>query len=162
MAQPPYQDPNYPYPPQDPYGQQPDPPPVSGYPPQQTPYSTQPAGYPPTGSPPPPSGPPSGPPGGVKKRQYAAQAFEFGSGANAALTPSRDQVQGAIGYAPGGMAAPVGYPPADTFTPAPVGGYVPPQPAYDTPGVAAMTNQFGQMGFAGHPAAATQLQLQVC
>ena len=155
MAQPPYQDPNYQYPPQDPYGQNPGTP---QYPPQNTPYAAQQPGYPPTASPPsPPPGPPAG--GGPKKRQYAAQAFEFGSGANAAITPLAAGGVGGASYPPGGMTGPAGYP-AESFTPAPVG-YTPPQPGYESPGVAAMTNQFGQMGVGGQPQQAAP-QLQVC
>ena len=98
--------------------------------------------------------------GGPKKRQYAAQAFDFGSGANAAITPSATGgIGGASTYPPGGMAGPAGYP-AESFTPAPVG-YTPPQPGYEAPGVASMTNQFGQMGVGGQPQQAAP-QLQVC
>src|SRR5437868_5643286 len=105
MAQPPYQDPNYQYPPQDPYGQNPGTP---QYPSQNTPYAVQQPGYPPAASTPPPSGPPAGGVlGGPKKRQYATQAFEFGSGANAAITPSAaGGVGGASTYPPGGMTGP--------------------------------------------------------
>lgn len=66
---------------------------------------------------------------------------------------------GGAAYPPGGMTGPAGYP-AESFTPAPVG-YTPPQPGYEAPGVAAVTNQFGQMGFGGQPPAGAP-QLQVC
>jgi len=99
--------------------------------------------------------------GGPKKRQYAAQAFEFGSGANAAITPSAaGGVGGASTYPPGGMTGPAGYP-AESFAPAPVG-YTPSQPGYEAPGVASMTNQFGQMGLGGRQPLQPAPQLQVC
>ena len=148
MAQPPYQDPDYQYTSNDPYGQQPGAP---HYPQQTSPYASQP-GYPE------PTLPPAGPPtggvhGGAKKRQYAAQAFEFGSGANAALTPPMSGGAYAAGMGPPGY-------PAETFTPAPVG-YIPSQPSYETSGVAGMANQFGQMGFGGQPQPISpQLQVQ--
>ena len=51
----------------------------------------------------------------------------------------------------------------EQFTPAAVGGYVPPQPGYESAPVAGMTNQFGQMGFGGQaqPQVVTP-QVQVC
>lgn len=105
--------------------------------------------------------------GGKKKRAYAGEAFEFGSGANAALL---GQQQGSGGY--GGYAdesqgvgypattfnaeAPVGFsqqqPQAQSQPPvvgATVGGYQPFTPSYppqNAGGMAQMTQQFGQMG----------------
>ncbi|KAI1930461.1 COPII subunit [Ophidiomyces ophidiicola] len=134
-------------------------------------------GYPPPpgqeyGAPPPAADQPGGPPqstaqanappapGGRKKRAYAGQAFEFGTGANAALG---GQLPGGGSY--GGYPAPpqpqnfaaapyAGQPPQ----PAPeafatgeqmaMGGYQPPMPGYPTPPAAAvsqMTQQMGQM-----------------
>jgi protein transport protein SEC24 len=121
-----------------------------------------------------PPGPAPGPPaaGGRKKRAYAGQAYEFGAGGNAALggqqqgggTPygGYSAQQDAAGYAQGGY----------TQNPAAVqqgqtpmyghqevggmGGYQPPQPAYPTqpqPGVAGVTQQFGQMNMNQQPAA---------
>lgn len=139
------------YPPQEGYGQQA--PPGAGY------------GTPGT---PPPQQQASGPAshhqvGGRKKRAYAGEAFEFGSGANAALG---GQLQGGGAY--GGYPAQpqaAGYPPT-TYGADPnqiaaagygqpqaagVGGYQPPAagyPAATAPGVAQMTQQFSQMGMA--------------
>lgn len=149
MAQPPYQDPVYQHTSRDSYGQQPG---AQQYPQQNTPYASQP-GYP-ESTPPPAGQPTGGVHGGSKKRQYAAQAFDFGSGANAALTPAMSG---------GAYSAGVGSPgyPAEAFTPAPAG-YIPPQPSYETSGVAGMTNQFGQMGFGGQPQTTSpQLQVQL-
>lgn len=145
MAQPPYQDPDHQYTSNEPSG-------APQYLQQNTPYDSQP-GYPEPTSP--PGGQPTGGVhGGPRKRQYAAQAFEFGSGANAALTPPMS------GGAYSAGTGPPGYP-AETFTPAPVG-YIPPQQSYETPGVAGMTNQFGQMGFGGQPQTSSpQLQVQL-
>ncbi|KZF21803.1 Sec23/Sec24 family protein [Xylona heveae TC161] len=123
---------------------------------------------------------------GRKKRAYAGQAFEFGSGANAALGGQT------AGAAPAGFAAaPItpaagygGYPqtgyqqpgfaavdPAQVAAGSPaagqfggVGGYQPPvagYPAQEAPaavgGVAGITQQFGQMGIGAQPAAAQQV-----
>lgn len=149
------------------------PPPPGGVPydqyaqPQQ-PYA-QPDGYtqpPPTdpyGTAPPPATGAAHVPRG-KRRGYAEQQFEFGTGANAALTPS--------GTGGAGMGAPpAGYPAADQGypgAPAAQGQFVQPmmgtmpqgpvqQPAvgypaqgYD-PGMAGVTQQFGNMGMAAQP-----------
>ncbi|KAI5793700.1 transport protein-like protein SEC24 [Peziza echinospora] len=153
MAQPPYQDPNYQYPPQDPYNQQP----ASPYPPYGGQAPPAAGGYeqPLDGSlPPPPPQPGQGATAGHRKRQYAAQAFEFGSGANAGITQAPNP--STVPYPPVGGGGPVGYP--EQFTPATAGGYGPPQPGYDAP-VAGMANQFGQMGIASQPqVVAPQLQ----
>ncbi|KAL2009785.1 hypothetical protein VTN00DRAFT_5592 [Thermoascus crustaceus] len=143
--------------------------PQGGYPPQEGYGQQSPpgAGYGTPGTPPPQqqaSGPASHHQvGGRKKRAYAGEAFEFGSGANAALG---GQLQGGGAY--GGYPAQpqaAGYPPT-TYGADPnqiaaagygqpqaagVGGYQPPAagyPAATAPGVAQMTQQFSQMGMA--------------
>jgi protein transport protein SEC24 len=102
---------------------------------------------------------------GKKKRVYAGEAFDYGSGANAALG---GQQQGGGDYnAYAAQAAAAGYPPAGwspaagaaEFGQAPVPGqpqpgvgeYQPPAAAYPGPtgGVAQVTQQFGQMGMSG-------------
>lgn len=134
--------------------------PQGGYPPQEG-YGQVPANP----TPPPPTGPQSHA-AGKKKRAYAGEAFDFGSGANAALG---GQQQGGGDYnAYAAQAAAAGYPPAG-WTPAAVPGYVPasgqaqpavgeyqpPAAAYPGPGVggvAQVTQQFGQMGIGGQQA----------
>lgn len=116
--------------------------PQGGYPPQEG-YG-QPVGYgspvQPTGTPPAPGQ--GQPAGGKKKRAYAGQAFEFGSGANAALG----------GQPPAGGAFP---PPQAPVYQQPMYGADPsqmqPAAAGYSPGappVAQMTQQFGAMGMA--------------
>ncbi|KAI9863512.1 MAG: COPII subunit [Vezdaea acicularis] len=115
------------------------------------------------GQTPPPGGPTPGAAAAKKKRAYAGQAFEFGTGANAAVG---GQQQGGGDYPPGAPAAPYGYPqqpqqppqpaigygqpgyPPEQFTPAAaaspvgyqpgpggaVGGYQAPHQGYPTPG----------------------------
>jgi len=121
------------YPPQEGYGQ-----PVYGSPDP----SQQQSPVPPQGAPLPATA------GGKKKRAYAGEAFDFGSGANAALGgqptaggaygayPQQPQVQ-AMGYQ-----QPV-YGADPSLTQPPVAAYA--QPA---PDVAQMTQQFGGMGMA--------------
>jgi protein transport protein SEC24 len=124
--------------------------PQGGYPPQEG-YAQAPA------QPPAPGSAPAGPAAGKKKRAYAGEAFDFGSGANAALG-GQQQAGGDYGaYA--SQAASAGYPtagyatdPAAGYTapqaPA-VGGYQPPVAGYQAnAGVAQVTQQFGQMGVA--------------
>lgn len=126
--------------------------PQGGYPPQEG------YGQPPAQAPAP--GPTAtGGAGGRKKRAYAGEAFDLGSGANAALGgqpkaggdyPGYAAQPGAAGYTqPGYGADPAaGY--AAPQAPA-VGGYQPPVAAYPGPantGVAQITQQFGQMGVA--------------
>lgn len=129
-----------------------------------------------------PPGPPAGPPaaGGRKKRAYAGQAYEFGAGANAALGGQQQggsaaysgysAQQDAAGYPQGGYqqqpaAVQQGqtpmYPHQDNTS---MGGYQPPQPAYPTqpqPGVAGVTQQFGQMNMNQPPVAPQQQQQQM-
>lgn len=124
--------------------------PQGGYPPQEG-YGQQAppdAGY----STPPPQQPASGPAshyqaGGKKKRTYAEEAFEFGQGANAALggqlKGGGDYPQPQPGYQPPTYGTDAGYGQPQV---AGVGGYQPPTPSYPAPGVAQMTQQFGQMG----------------
>lgn len=136
--------------------------PQGGYPPQEG-YGQ--LGYASPGSPSqqpgvPVAGPASHPNvGGKKKRAYAGEAFEFGSGANAALG-GQQQGGGAYGYVPQPQQA-AGYPPS-TYGADPnqvaaagygqpaaaIGGYQPPVAGYaaPAPGVDQMTQQFGQMG----------------
>lgn len=137
--------------------------PQGGYPPQEG-YGQP--GYDSPGSPSQqPEVPATGPAshhnvGGKKKRAYAGEAFEFGSGANAALG-GQQQGGGAYGYMPQPQQA-AGYPPStygadpnqiaaagygQPAAPA-VGGYQPPVAGYTAPapGVDQMTQQFGQMG----------------
>ncbi|RAO68879.1 uncharacterized protein BHQ10_004891 [Talaromyces amestolkiae] len=121
--------------------------PQGGYPPQEG-YGQAPA------QPPAP-----GPAGGKKKRAYAGEAFDLGSGANAAL--GGQQKAGGDYGAYAAQAASVGYPqpgygaePAAGYAapqPPAVGGYQPPVAGYPGPataGVAQITQQFGQMGVA--------------
>jgi protein transport protein SEC24 len=102
---------------------------------------------------------------GKKKRAYAGQAYDFGVGANSELGgqqpggapasqygyPQQSAQQPAYGMEPvaGVQGAPAS-PPAVGYRQAPapaVGGYQAPQQGYPTaPGVADVTNQFGQMG----------------
>ncbi|KAL2216162.1 hypothetical protein M432DRAFT_634061 [Thermoascus aurantiacus ATCC 26904] len=124
--------------------------PQGGYPPQEG-YGQQAppdAGY----GTPPPQQPASGPAshyqaGGKKKRTYAEEAFEFGQGANAALggqlKGGGDYPQPQPGYQPPTYGTDAGYGQPQV---AGVGGYQPPTPSYPAPGVAQMTQQFGQMG----------------
>jgi protein transport protein SEC24 len=134
--------------------------PQGGYPPQEG-YGQQapPApGYGSPASPPPPPGSVPAQAGGKKKRAYAGEAFDFGSGANAALggqQPGGGNYTGA--YA--AQAAVAGYTPAG-YGPDPAAGYVSPQPVgvgeyqpptagYPAPsaaGIAQVTQQFGQLG----------------
>ncbi|OJJ49158.1 hypothetical protein ASPZODRAFT_129561 [Penicilliopsis zonata CBS 506.65] len=129
--------------------------PQGGYPPQEG-YG-QPVGY---GTPPPPSDPAATAPaphaahGGKKKRVYAGQAFELGSGANAALG-GQQQGGGSYGAYPPAPAAGYQQPmygvDPNQGQPA-VAGYAPPAPS----GVAQMTQQFGAMGMADQQQAAPQ------
>lgn len=123
--------------------------PQGGYPPQQGGQPLPPEGY---GTPPPAGG--HGHSGGKKKRAYAGEAFELGSGANAALGGQPKAGGDYPAYA--AQAAAAGYPPEGYGTD-PNAGYVPPPPLYQTPtptfgaatgdaGVAQITQQFGQMG----------------
>ena len=98
-----------------------------------------------------------------KKRAYAGQAFEFGSGANAGLAATQTPPPGApyaaaqpaagYGYGAPVQQQPAAYPDpqqqqAAAAYPAPTGGYQAPD-AYAAPGgVPAMTQQFSQMGMA--------------
>lgn len=125
--------------------------PQGGYPPQEG-YGEAPGQQPPPGP---------AQAGAKKKRAYAGQAFDFGSGANAALG---GQQQGGGNYgAYAAQAAAAGYPPAGYgadpaagyTAPAPAaaapGGYQPPVTGYPGPGdagVAQVTQQFGHMGVA--------------
>lgn len=116
------------------------------------------------GSPPGTSGAPSAAPaapGGRKKRAYAGQAYDFGTGANSALggqQPGGEAYEGGFnqqsheaGYPQGGYqqsaAAPAQTPGIGHQPLAGVGGYQPPAPAYPVqqPGVNSMTQQFSQM-----------------
>lgn len=103
--------------------------------------------------------PAHGPAGGKKKRTYAGEAFDLGSGANAAL--GGQQKAGGDYGAYAAQAASAGYPqpgygaePAAGYAapqPPAVGGYQPPVAGYPGPataGVAQITQQFGQMGVA--------------
>lgn len=114
-------------------------------------------------------GPAPGPAAGRKKRRdYAGQAYEFGAGGNAAPAPlgqgqppepigysGYSAQQDAAGYPQGGYqqnpaAVQQGQTPMYGVQPgAGVGGYQPPAAQYPTqagqPGVAGMTQQFGQM-----------------
>jgi protein transport protein SEC24 len=95
-----------------------------------------------------------------KKRAYAGQAFEFGTGANAGMAPpppatpyGAAQPAAAYGYGAPIQQQPAGYPdPMQHQQPAygaPPAGYQPPDAYGAAPGgVAAMTQQFGQMGMA--------------
>lgn len=117
--------------------------------------------------------------GGKKKRAYAGQAFDFGSGANAgqaaAAAPGTAPAQGAFGY-PAQQQPAYGMPqqpaygqpgyvdPAAAQQPAAYGqpaygqpmGYEAPQTGYPqqpvAPGVQGVTQQFSQMGMGGQGA----------
>lgn len=110
--------------------------PQGGYPPQEG-YDQHPAGY---GAPveqPGEAAAPQAHAGGKKKRAYAGQAFEFGSGANAALG-GQPPAGAAYGAYPQPQQQPVyGADPTQMAQ-----GYAPPV----APGVAQMTQQFGAMG----------------
>lgn len=140
------------YPPQEGYGQ-----------PQPNPYDQQNPGSPVQANVPgaDPAGGAAAGHGGKKKRAYAGQAYDFGTGANSALG-GQQQAGGAYGGYPV-PAQPQGYPQAaygvdQTQTAAPgypqpnapqVAGYQAPTagyPAPPAPGVQQMTQQFGQMG----------------
>ncbi|KAJ9626463.1 COPII subunit [Taxawa tesnikishii (nom. ined.)] len=109
-------------------------------------------------------------PAGKKKRAYAGQAFEFGSGANAGTAAPQAATPG-YGAAP---AAGYGYPQqqpqtgyqqpgyGDQSAQVPMqqpaygqpaygaaGGYQPPATGYPAPDMGGVTQQFGQMGFSG-------------
>ncbi|OJD15810.1 protein transporter SEC24 [Emergomyces pasteurianus Ep9510] len=102
--------------------------------------------------------------GGKKKRAYAGQAYEFGTGPNAALggqlqgggayggypAPQQPQVyqQGGFGAEPAQMA------PQIAGQPEPVGGYQAPVDPYPSQPVnmGQVTQQMGQMSMAGQPA----------
>ncbi|EEP80589.1 SEC24 protein [Uncinocarpus reesii 1704] len=146
--------------------------PQGGYPPPNDqqgygqPYGAPPADAPQANAPPQGSTHPAGGPthGGKKKRAYAGQAFEFGSGANAALGgqlagggayggyPAPPQPQGypSAPY-PGQPAqqAPETYPAGEQMS---MGGYQPPAPGYPVPPAGDMsqiTQQMGQMSMGG-------------
>ncbi|KAA8896026.1 hypothetical protein FN846DRAFT_784134 [Sphaerosporella brunnea] len=133
------------------YGQAPQP----GYPPQPG-YSTPPAaqGF----APPPPATGASAPSGRGKRRGYAEQQFEFGQGANAALTPSSGGIGGPY-QQPAYPGAQPAYPHQEPVQQQPQyvqpmgmqqGGYpgaAAPGAGYDQ--VSGMTQQFGQMGMGG-------------
>lgn len=108
--------------------------PQGGYPPQEG-YGQQPVAY---GAPVQQPGEAPAPQvhtGGRKKRAYAGEAFEFGSGANAALG-GQPPAGGAYGAYPSQQPA-YGADPSQMAQ-----GYAPPV----APGVAQMTQQFGAMG----------------
>jgi protein transport protein SEC24 len=160
----------------DPYGQHPQ-------------YNEQPQqpGFANAGSPPPPPGEQQHLDGGrKKKRGYAAQAYDFGAGANSALggqppaggafPPAQAPAYGGYSAQPEaqqGYGAPQPYvaqgqpqaPISPSYgQPAPmggVGGYQPPVPGYPGAGipqndVGAITQGMGQMGFGGQGQAAVQ------
>jgi protein transport protein SEC24 len=119
--------------------------PQGGYPPQEG-YGQPVYGTPePTQSPVPGQGAPPPAAGGKKKRAYAGEAFDFGSGANAALG-GQQTAGGAYGAYPqqpqaAGYQQPVyGADPSQIQAAAPAYG----QPA--VPDVSQMTQQFGAMG----------------
>ncbi|PQE14422.1 Sec23 Sec24 trunk domain-containing protein [Rutstroemia sp. NJR-2017a BBW] len=149
--------------------------PGQGYPPPD-PYAQQSPAQPgfgmPATSPPPQAGQPETDGGKKKKRGYAAQAYDFGQGANSALggqTHGNAQFPPPQAPAYGGFAAPgdpnaaYGAPLAGAqggqFSPQPygggVGGYQPPDAGYPgpgtpvTPGIAGITQGMGQMGMGG-------------
>ncbi|KKK20088.1 hypothetical protein ARAM_000821 [Aspergillus rambellii] len=107
--------------------------PQGGYPPQEgygQPVPQQAAGAPPAAA--------QGQAAGKKKRAYAGEAFEFGSGANAALG---GQLPAGGSY--GAYHPPQQQQPAYGVDPSQMAqGYAPPA----APGVAQMTQQFGAMG----------------
>ena len=168
------------YPNPDPYGQQ-HAQPHDGAP--QAGYET--AGSPVHGGPPPPLQPSGAGQASRKKRTYAGQAFDFGSGTN---VPPGGQPQGPAAYAGAPQESYGGYPQqpqqpgypqagygtAPISTPGPVsehqqhefagvGGYQPPDQGYSSQnavaGMGGITNQFGQMNVGGQQAAAPR-QLQ--
>lgn len=110
--------------------------PQGGYPPQEG-YDQNPAGF---GAPveqPGEAPAPQAHAGGKKKRAYAGEAFDFGSGANAGLG-GQPPAGAAYGAYPQPQQQPVyGADPAQMAQ-----GYAPPV----APGVAQMTQQFGAMG----------------
>ncbi|KAJ5976240.1 Sec23/Sec24 beta-sandwich [Penicillium waksmanii] len=148
--------------------------PQGDYPPQEG-YAQPAYGSPdPAQSPVPPQGAPPAQ-AGKKKRAYAGEAFEFGSGANAALG-GQPTAGGAYGAYPQ-QAQPVGY-----QQPAPAYGgadpsqmqQAPPAPAYGhqaSGSISGMTQQFGAMGMSEphhvlppqqqQPAAAAQRPVQL-
>lgn len=145
--------------------------PQGGYPPQEG-YGQPTYGSPdPAQSPVPPQGAPPAAPHGKKKRAYAGEAFEFGSGANAAL--GGQQTAGGAYGAYSQQAAPVGYQqptygadPSQVQAP-PAGGY-----GHQASGsISGMTQQFGAMGMSEphhvlppqpqQPAAMPQRQVQL-
>ena len=86
--------------------------------------------------------------GGRRKRAYAGEAFEFGSGANAALG-GQSLAGGSYGQIPSQSPATMGYEqPAYGAGPVPMqqtmSGYAPPA----GPGISQVTQQFGAMGVA--------------
>jgi protein transport protein SEC24 len=107
--------------------------PQGGYPPQEG-YG-QPAAY---GSPTQQQAPTPVQHGGKKKRAYAGEAFEFGSGANAALG-GQLPAGGSYGAYPQQQA---GYQQPAAYGADPAQAYAAPA----APGVAQMTQQFGAMG----------------
>lgn len=133
----------------------------------------------PPGVPPAPAPGPATAAGGRKKRAYAGQAYEFGAGPNAGLG-GQQQAGGAAapytgysaqadaaGYAQGGYqqnpaAVQQGATPMYGHQEnAAMGGYQPPQPAYPAqpqPGVAGVTQQFGQMNMNQPPPQPQQQQ----
>lgn len=117
--------------------------PQGGYPPQEG-YGQPGGGYgspveQPAGTPPPAA---QGQPGGKKKRAYAGQAFEFGSGANAAL--GGQPVAGGA-YPQPQAQAPMYQQPMYGADPSQMQPAAPGYPAAAPP-VAQMTQQFGAMG----------------
>jgi protein transport protein SEC24 len=158
----PYSDPLDRYGP-DPYAQQQQQPPAQygqapqpGYPPQQSGFSS-PSATPGFAPPPPTTGTPAHA-GRGKRRGYAEQQFEFGQGANAALTPNSGGMGGPYQQPVYPVAQP-GYPQQEPVQQQPQfvqpmgmqqGGYpgiVGPGTGYDP--VSGVTQQFGQMGMGG-------------
>lgn len=159
----PYADPNQQYQyqqPADPYQQQPaqqhyGEPQQSGLPPQQP------------GSAPPPPGAQGG---RGKRRGYAEQQYDYGQGANSALTPSAGGAFQQAGATPQGYPGP-GYPqqqePAPQFV-QPMGLAQPGYPSpvnvggYDPSGIPGVTQSFAQMGMGGaaQPQGAPQMMPQ--
>lgn len=89
-----------------------------------------------------------GQPGGRRKRAYAGEAFEFGSGANAALG-GQETAGGAYGPPPPGYGgATMGYPQPVYGDPGQVYPQVPGYGPSAAPEVGQMTQQFGAMGVA--------------
>lgn len=128
----------------------------------------------------------SAPAGKTKRRAYAGQAFDFGSGANSSLAAQGAQPQGQPAQQYGGYPATAqaqqpaygqpayGQPaygePAPAAATAPygqpaygaAGGYQPPEPAYPgtQPGVGGITQAFGQMGLGGQAQQSAQPSAQ--